>query len=347
MSCKFTTALVFWLSLASLACASSTLVDEIKPSTSAIQVTPTSYPTRVVALPVISSSVSPSPETSFPMIAETPAETLPSTSLPFPTLILPTATPYPDIPQFSIGTSWEERDIWAWQFGDGFYTLVLVGGIHGGAEANTVRLSELLVSHFRENPNDVLPGIRLFIIPVANPDGLVRGRSLSGRLNAHEVDLNRNWGCEWSDTAYVRDTPVSPGPRPFSELETMALRTFFLSVSPDAVLFYHSAAGGIFMGECGDMAPGVDWMGPLLEDATGYPVRKFTAYEVSGDATNWLAERNVPAAVVELYSAEQPEFEHNLNGVMALQCHFALDSITGAQPDPVLQQRCDSYMWRD
>ena len=323
------------------------MVEDVEELQTAIPAEPSLTPTRVVAFTEIPPPIALSSETPFPIAAVTPSETTPFSLLPtgalFPTLFLPTATPYPDIPQFSIGKSWENRDIWAWQFGDGQYTLMLIGGIHGGAEANTVRLADLLVSHFRQNPGDILPGIRLFVIPIANPDGLARGQSLAGRLNAHEVDLNRNWGCEWSDTAYLRKTPVSPGPRAFSELETMALRTFFLSMSPDAVLFYHSAAGGIFMGQCGGQAPGADWMAPLLDEATGYPARRFTAYEVSGDATNWLAERNIPAAVVELYSAEQPEFERNLNGVMALQCHFALNSIAGAQPDLALQQRCDSF----
>jgi hypothetical protein len=254
--------------------------------------------------------------------------------------MVPTATPYPDTPQFSIGRSWEERDVWAWQFGGGPHIIVLVGGMHGGSEANTTRLADLLVSHFQQNPDQVLPGIHLVIIPTANPDGLSRGSSLAGRLNARQVDLNRNWGCEWADTATFHNTPVSPGSRPFSEPETLALRAFFLTVSPDAVLFYHSSAGGIFMGECGGSEPGSDWMGPLLEAATGYRVRKFTAYAVSGDASNWLAERGIPSAVVELFSANQPDFNRNLAGVMALQCHYALPDITDPQLAEELQQIC-------
>lgn len=313
-----------------LACVSPTLADPALP-TSTVESTP----------------VIPPGETPFPVPVvqtvpvETPSPTLSPTASPYPTLIIPTSTPYPDTPQFSIGQSWEGRDIWAWQFGDGPTSIVLVGGIHGGAEANTTRLAELLVSHFYQNPAQVLPGIHLYIIPTANPDGLARGSSLAGRLNARQVDLNRNWGCEWADTAYFHKTPVSPGPRPFSEVETLTLRAFFLTVAPDAVLFYHSAANGVFMGQCGDLAPGTDWMGPLLDAATGYRVRKFTAYEVSGDASNWLAERGVPSAVVELLSRDQPEFDRNLAGVMALQCHFAQESIADPQLAQTVQQICE------
>jgi hypothetical protein len=240
-----------------------------------------------------------------------------------PTLFIPTLDPLPDDIIFSIGDSVEGRPIWAWQFGDGDQTIILVGGIHGGYEANGIILSEELVDYFRRFPSDVLPSIRLIIIPAANPDGLEQGQNIDGRFNANGVDLNRNWGCEWSDTAYLRDREVSPGPRPFSEPESLALRALFIAAEPVAVVFYHSQLGAIFMGQCGDV-PAAYWMGDLLARATGYRhERNFAYYEVSGDASNWLAERGVPAAVVELETRSDPEFEQNLSGVMALQCHFA------------------------
>jgi hypothetical protein len=280
------------------------------------------------------------------IIPETGAGT-PTASLIVPTqeltLVLPTLTAYPDDHRFSLGQSVEGRDIWAWQFGEGPYTIVLVGGIHGGFEANTVVLAEELVNYFRSTPSDVLIGVRLVIIPAANPDGLLRGSGIEGRFNANGIDLNRNWGCEWSPTAVLQDVPVNPGPRPFSEPESLALRSYFSAEPPDAVVFYHSAAGGIFLGQCLDK-PAARWLGTLLENATGYPHRDtFSYYEVSGDASNWLAERGIPAAVVETYSKDDSEFDLNFPGVMALQCHFALlyQSENGATPDPAYLNRCE------
>ena len=261
----------------------------------------------------------------------------------YPTLILPTLTPFPDDTLFSIGQSVEGQPIWAWQFGDGPHTIVLVGGIHGGYEGNTVVLSEMLVNHFRGHSEDVLPGIKLVIIPAANPDGLLRGDGLEGRFNANGVDLNRNWGCDWSDTAYLRDIPVDPGPRPFSEPESLALRSYFVAEPPDVVIFYHSALGSIFLGGCGDGGPGMSWLGDLLADSTGYVYQtSFDHYEITGDATNWLAERGIPAAIVELNTREFPEFDRNLPGVMALQCYLVgVDlAASSGSPDPVLLERC-------
>jgi hypothetical protein len=261
----------------------------------------------------------------------------------YPALVLPTLTPFPDDRLISIGQSVEGQHIWAWQFGDGPRTIVLVGGIHGGYEGNTVVLSEMLINHFREHPEDVLPGIKLVIIPIANPDGLTRGDGLEGRFNANGVDLNRNWGCEWSETAYLHDVPVDPGPRPFSEPESLALRFYFVAEPPDAVIFYHSALGSIFLGSCGGSEPGADWLGDLLADSTGYVYQtSFEYYEVSGDATNWLAERGIPAAIVELGTREYPEFDRNLSGVMALQCILIADDLAASSGTPVpgLLERC-------
>ncbi len=267
--------------------------------------------------------------------------TIPLTETPHPTLILPTLTPYPDDIRFSLGKSWEGRDIWAWQLGDGSRTIVLVGGIHGGFEGNTVMLAEQLVDHFRRNPAEILQGIRLIIIPLANPDGLARGSGLEGRFNARGVDLNRNWGCEWSDRAYLRDIEVNPGPRPFSESEALALRAYFVAEPPDAVIFYHSSAAGVFLGSCGGKSPGKVWMGNLLAKATDYTYHTFSYYEISGDAANWLAERGIPAAVVELASRDDPEFARNLAGVIALQCRFALaDATSLSSPDPAVNRLC-------
>jgi hypothetical protein len=262
---------------------------------------------------------------------------------PYPTLVLPTLTPFPDDTLFSIGQSVEGQQIWAWQFGDGPRTIALVGGIHGGYEGNTVVLSELLINHFRSHPEDVLPGIRLVIIPAANPDGLLRGDGVTARFNANGVDLNRNWGCEWSETAYLGDALVDPGPRPFSEPESLALRFYFVAEPPDVAVFYHSALGNVFLGACGDSKPGADWLGDVLADATGYPYEaSFEHYEISGDATNWLAERGIPAAIIELYTRDFPEFDHNLPGVMALQCYLIGDDLAASSgtPNPALLERC-------
>jgi hypothetical protein len=203
-----------------------------------------------------------------------------------------------------------------------------------------VLLSQLLIDHFDQNPHDVLPGISLIIVPMANPDGVTRGGGLEGRLNAHGVDLNRNWDCDWSETAVWGTTPVAPGAAPYSEPESAELRDYLVAQPPDAVIFYHSSLGIIAPGECDGLSPGKDWFPRLLSDATGYPVRKFDYYEVTGDASNWLAKIGVPALVLELSTKDEPEFRRNLNGVIALECYFALQRLPDAEHNPNVQRLC-------
>lgn len=271
---------------------------------------------------------------STPLPSASPSETL------RPVPVLPTRTSYPDAPHFSLGQSVQGHPIWAWRFGDGPHRIVLVGGIHGGYEANSTLLAKQLIGHLLANPADALPGIQLVIIPAANPDGLAQGDDLEGRFNANGVDLNRNWGCGWSKEAYLRNTPVDPGPYPFSEPETRALRAYFIAEPPDAVIFYHSALGAVFTGECGSEHPAARWLGELMAEATGYPYEHFTYYDVTGDAANWLAERGIPALVIELSTRTDTEFQRNWKGIMALQCHFALSASRAMPLDPAVRQRC-------
>ncbi len=222
----------------------------------------------------------------------------------------------------TIGYSVEGRPIVAQRFGVGERILLLVGGIHGGWEANTVALVEALSEHFAARPDAILPGISIVLIPVANPDGLARGTSQAGRFNANGVDLNRNWGCGWSAEARWRAQQVDPGVRAFSEPETQALAAFIRALQPAAVLFYHSAADGIFAGTCpsavraGDSAA----LAAVLGEAAGYSYGEaFTAYPVTGTAASWAHGQGIAAADVELSSRDDPEFERNLRGLLAVQ----------------------------
>jgi hypothetical protein len=223
----------------------------------------------------------------------------------------------------TLGSSVEGRAITARRFGSGPRALVFAGGIHGGWEANTVALVQQLIAHFEAVPGALRPGLSLYFIPVVNPDGLPRGRTPAGRFNARGVDLNRNWGCDWSPVAYWRSQRVNAGPAAFSEPETLALATFLREVQPVAAVFYHSAADGVFAGDC-TAAAGVDAdsaaMAAVYGEAAGYRSgAPFTAYPVNGTAANWADGQGIAAADVELTSHDDTEFERNLAAVMALQ----------------------------
>ena len=279
---------------------------------------PTALPTEIPSPipPTIAVEALP-PLQPLPFSSPSPAFTLDPKATPSGTPVL---TRPPAANTFIIGQSVEGRDILAWRFGSGSKTLLLVGGIHAGFESNTVLLINALVAHFESAPADVLAGMSIILVPVLNPDGLVRGRNADGRFNGNHVDLNRNWGCDWSADAYWKQEKVDPGPRPFSEPETQALEAFIQQIRPTAALFYHSAANGIFEGTCNN---GVDsaQLAAVLGDASGYPYGKpFTAYTVSGTESNWADGQGILSADVELAGTRDAEFDRNLRGIFAVQC---------------------------
>jgi len=220
-----------------------------------------------------------------------------------------------------IGLSAGNHALAARRYGSGPRVLMLVGGMHGGYEQNTVALAERLSEHFAANPQDIPAGWSVVIVPVANPDGLLRGQMAEGRFNTHGVDLNRNWGCGWEPEAVWRATPVSPGAAPFSEPETRALSDYILRTRPEVVLFYHSKAGGVFAGDCPDDPVPVnsEEMAAVYGAASGYSYgQDFSAYPVTGTAASWADGQGILSADVELETNNLAEFGANLRGVLAV-----------------------------
>jgi hypothetical protein len=69
-------------------------------------------------------------------------------------------------------------------------------------------------------------------VPLANPDGC----ELQTRYNAAGVDLNRNCDFNWRS-----DSIEPPGPAPWSEPESRAMRDFILSWQPARIVSLHWA----------------------------------------------------------------------------------------------------------
>lgn len=286
-------------------------------------------PSAVPATLTIAASPSPQPF----QAQDTPTRIAPATAASAGTPVgtaIPTLVPGGQT--FVIGQSAQGRDILAWRFGNGSKILLLVAGVHTGFESNTVMLLNEMVRHFEATPAEVLPGLSLVLIPVLNPDGLVLGRTTQGRFNGNTVDLNRNWGCEWSETAYWRDQTVNPGDRPFSEPETTALAAWIRDNRPAAAIFYHSAAAGVFAGDC--EGRGVSsGLAAVLGEATDYAYGSpFSAYPVTGTAASWVDGLGIPAVDLELSGTRESEFVRNRLGVLAVQCWLTDPAQTASIP---------------
>lgn len=246
----------------------------------------------------------------------------------------------PDAGDVVIGRSVEGRAINSYTFGDGDAHIVFVGGIHGGYEWNSVLLAYEAIDYFTVNADAIPKGVKVTIIPNANPDGVFavvgkegrfaradvpEGDAAEGRFNANGVDLNRNFECKWQPESSWRGETVSAGTSPFSEPEAQALRGFVADHTPDAVIFWHSQANAVYASECENgILGGTRAVMEAYASAAGYPaVDTFDAYPVTGDAEGWLASIGVPAITVELSTHESTEWEKNLAGVQAILAQYS------------------------
>jgi Zinc carboxypeptidase len=222
---------------------------------------------------------------------------------------------------FVIGLSAQGRPIEAVQFGAGPRKLVVVGATHGAPEANTYQLTLALIAHFRANPDLVPPGVRLYIIPSLNPDGL----ALGWRFDAAGVDLNRNMNTnldscaenDWRVTVQGAYGTVSDtgGPYPDSQVESRLIRSFLLDAA--GAIFIHSNAGLVFPAACEH--PASIAMAEAYAQGSGYRYSRFwPLYTITGGMHDWAGSLGIAAITPELISGDQPEFEQNLAGLLAV-----------------------------
>ncbi len=266
-------------------------------------------------------------------IAEYPVEQ-PATTTPEAVVVRPE--------RVVIGTSVEGREIEAYTYGEGEKHILFVGGIHGGYEWNGVLLAYEAIEYLKANAGVIPKNLMVTIIPSLNPDGVFdvikkEGRFAlgdvpketgpvgTGRFNAHNVDLNRNFDCKWKGESKWRGNTVSAGTKPFSEPESLALRDFIGTNTPVGVVFWHSQANAVYASECeAGILPTTHEIMDVYAKSAGYPaVSAFDAYEVTGDAEGWLASIGIPAITVELKTHETVEWEQNFLGMTALLDYFA------------------------
>lgn len=236
-------------------------------------------------------------------------------------LFTPTAQAAPAIREFTLGLSAQGRPIDVVQIGDGPRKLVVVGATHGAPEANTYRLTLELLDYFRANPQAVPPSVRLYFIPVLNPDGLALGT----RFDALGIDLNRNMNTtldacaenDWSITVQGARGLVSDtgGPYPDSQIESRLIRAFLLDAS--GVIFIHSNAGLVFPAFC-EHTPSLA-MAETYAGAAGYVYSRYWPnYNITGSMTDWAGSMGIAAITPELITGDQSEFPQNLAGLQAV-----------------------------
>jgi N-acetylmuramoyl-L-alanine amidase-like protein/zinc carboxypeptidase len=193
--------------------------------------------------------------------------------------------------RLSFGESVRGTELRAVRLGDpdATRTALVVGSIHGDETEGHEIVRRLKRSH-RDTP-----GVQLWVVTSVNPDGVEAGT----RKNARGVDLNRNFSYRWRG-GVSPSSGYYPGPHPFSEPESRAVRRLARRLEPRVTIWYHQPWGQV-------LAP---CHGPARKQRryariAHLPLERCRGQRLRGTATSWQNHRLPGTAfVVELPGGE-------------------------------------------
>ena len=234
----------------------------------------------------------------------------------------PFVLPQGDSRSTVIGYSVSGRPLEVYTFGNGPSERMIVAGIHGGYEWNTIALADELITYIYENPEVIPDDVTLYILRNINPDGDAREHGIDGRVNDHGVDLNRNFPANWAEE-WDRDgcwiyAPTTGGTSAGSEPETRAVMYFLQTHKVEVLISYHSAALGVFPG-------GEPWeknsteFARALAKATKYPFPPIdTGCVYTGTLADYAVEQGAVSVDMELSTHSKTDFNQNLKALDVL-----------------------------
>lgn len=122
-------------------------------------------------------------------------------------------------------------------------SLLMIFGVHGFEDdyphdGQVLRqIAEAIIDHYEAAP-DTLGDCCLYIVPTANPDGLLDGKTQNGfgRCNAKGLDINRDFPVNWKKRTDERNRT---GDAPFTTAEARAIRDLVEQVKPTWAMDVH------------------------------------------------------------------------------------------------------------
>lgn len=218
----------------------------------------------------------------------------------------------------TIGYSRQGRPITAYYFGNGGASVVYTGAIHGN-ELSTQALMYQWIDYLEVNAHRIPAGRTIVVVPQINPDGVATG----SRVNAHNVDLNRNFATsDWQKditNIYNEPFPRGGGDAPMSEPEVQAIASLVQQLRPELVLSYHSIGGLVLANGAGSSVAKTAVYSQMsgYYNATGQPSP--FEYGISGTADTWYAEKAGTASIViELGSHTYSQFDRNKDAMWTM-----------------------------
>lgn len=222
----------------------------------------------------------------------------------------------------SIAKTLDGHEIWALRISgdlahaDTKPAAIYMGG-HHAREHLSVELplmwAQYLVAQYRsgnERIKSLVNNRDIHIIPTVNPDGMEydikdgnykmwrknRARNSDGTAG---VDLNRNYGFQWGTGGSSTDTTsdVYMGPKPFSEIESSAIKNYIEAHTNITVLLSFHSFSKLILYPWGHKYEGLEIindrsvhqkMAQTMAEWNGYtPQQSSELYIASGDTTDW------------------------------------------------------------
>lgn len=213
------------------------------------------------------------------------------------------------VPWKIYGNSEKGHPIYYWQSGDTGTVTLIFGAFHGDEQSGfhlVKQLADTLFAH----PDYIHK--RVVLVPVVNPDGLL----LRTRVNAHGVDINRNfptgnWTTRHSKKRY------NPGPKPASERETRLVMQMLKDFKPERIITIHDALRmNNYNGPARELAE-------LLASFNGYRVTADVGYPTPGSFGNYGGEeRQIPLVTLELPDIDPEQVWHQNGEALIAAINF-------------------------
>jgi murein peptide amidase A len=208
--------------------------------------------------------------------------------------------------QSVLGKSVQGQDIHGYFFGNSDpaqLDTLFFGAFHGDEGISTQLLDRLIQAwqqqkwahqaiNFEQTP--------VLIVPILNPDGL----KVENRVNANQVDLNRNYPTEeispWEELN--ENTIYYSGKTPASEPETQLVIDLLERYKPKKIVTVHSPYKVVnFDGPAEGLANAIG-------ETCGYPVVADIGYPTPGSFGTYAGKiRNIPVITLELPEDESLE----------------------------------------
>jgi murein peptide amidase A len=182
----------------------------------------------------------------------------------------------------TIGTSSDGRPITAYRAGEkGKPVVMVVATMHGEENFGQYVARGLL-------EGKKIKGVDLWVVPVLNPDGLVRDR----RWIKGTIDLNRNFPHRWISRA-------NSGPAAASARETRVMMRFLDRVQPRYLVSWHQPLLGVDSYGVKDRA-----LMHRLSNGLNLPVRYLNCHgSCHGTMTGWYNAHHKGAAITVEYGS--------------------------------------------